>query len=308
MFRVFKFYKVLSILVFFGGFSDQTFAQELEPRLLTTLPVGTNFTAGAYAYTVGDITHVTPDITTINFERHTFLLAYLRSFNFFGMSAKIGAVIPLMSGKYNAIVRGVYQEFSYTGLSDPILKLSFNFIGSPATKMTTFRDYKPNLIAGFSLLVSMPFGQYDKQFFINPGRNSWVVRAQLGIAKYVNQWILECYISTWFISENTAWLGDQTIAYRPLYAIKTHVIRKLIKGAWFSLNAGYGNGNNTSLNNAAYRDDLISTIRLGLTYAKPISEKQSLKIGVQSDIRLAYKYDYTTLVVAYQYRWFDKIN
>lgn len=288
--------------------STVVFAQELEPRVLTTLPTGTNFAVGAYGYTVGDITHKTPGVTTINFKQHTFLLAYLKSFSFFGLSAKIGGILPFSSGTYNAYVGGEYQEFKYNGLSDPKLTFSFNFIGSPATKLADFKTYKPNVLAGFSLLVSMPFGEYQNEFFINPGRNSWVVRPQLGVAKYVGKWILEGYVSTWLISDNTSWLGDNTISFQPLYALKIHAIRSLKKGAWLSFNSGYGYGGRTSLNKAEVRDDEINTLRLSATIAKPIGKKQTIKIALQSDIRMGYKYDFTTLVVAYQYRWFDKMK
>jgi hypothetical protein len=64
-------------------------AQELEPRALTNVPVGTNFVALGYAYAQGNIL-LDPAIPVedLDSKLHTFIGAYVRALDFFGLSSK----------------------------------------------------------------------------------------------------------------------------------------------------------------------------------------------------------------------------
>jgi hypothetical protein len=282
-----------------------SYSQQLEPRSLTNLPTGTNFIVGAYGYTSGDISHINEGISSVDFDQNTFLLGYLRSINLFGLASKISVLLPYVSGNYSANLHGDFQSFKFSGISDPRLVLSVNFFGSPVQKLSEFKDYKPNTIAGFSLNIRAPLGQYEKQYFINPGKNNWAFRPQIGISKYKGKWIIEAYFSTLFETPNTEWLGDGKKEFKPLFAMKVHVIRTLKRNSWVTLDLGYGNGGKTTLDDVL-REDPISTIRMGATFAKPITPKHTLKLSGYTDLRFEYKNDFNSIVLSYQYRWFSK--
>lgn len=266
--------------------------------------MGTNFIVGAYGYTAGDISHINEGISNIDFTQNTFLIGYLRSINLFGLSSKISLLLPYAFGNYNADVYGDFQSFTFSGISDPRLVLSVNFFGSPVKKLSEFKGYVPNTIAGFNLNIRAPLGEYDKDYFINPGKNTWGFRPQIGISKYKGKWILEAYFSVLFETPNTEWLGDNKQEFKPIYAMKVHVIRTLKRNSWVTLDLGYGNGGKTTLNDIL-RDDPVSTIRMGATFAKPITPKHTLKLSAFTDFRFEYKNDFNSLVLSYQYRWFS---
>ena len=68
--------------------SQWGFAQELEPRGLTNVPVGTNFAMLGYAYAFGNILFDPAlPLEDVNANTHALVGAYVRSMNFFGMGA-----------------------------------------------------------------------------------------------------------------------------------------------------------------------------------------------------------------------------
>src|SRR6187401_1505447 len=67
--------------------------QDIEPRRWSHLPLGSNFAAGAYAYTTGDIT-LDPvlRIEDAEFDLQTVAGTYIRSFELLGKSARLDLI------------------------------------------------------------------------------------------------------------------------------------------------------------------------------------------------------------------------
>ena len=302
----FKIVLIIPFIYFF--FIEKANAQELEPRAFTNLPIGMNFALVGYAYTQGNLLF-DPALPLENTEAklHTFVGAYVRSINFFGLSGKIDAIVPYGIGDWTGVYTGVDTATSRSGFGDLRIRLSFNFLGSPALKATKFQDYKPGQISGFSIQIIAPTGQYYPDRLINLGTNRWAFKPQWGYAWNYEKWIWEAYFAAWIYTKNNDFWGGNELKLNPLYALKLHSIRKLQKGKWIAFNAGYGIGARGYINDEL-KDNRISTIRITLVYAMPFGRNHTLRIDAKSGIRLEKGPDFNSFAVIYQYRWIKKIK
>lgn len=281
-------------------------AQELEPRSLTNVPVGMNFAAAGYGFATGNILlDPAVPIEDLNGIAHTFLGAYVRAINVFGLSGKIDVIAPYATGNWTGKLNGVDSATSRSGMGDLRFRFAFNYLGAPALKLSEFAGYKPQNISGFSIQITAPTGQYFPEKLINLGSNRWVFRPQWGFSRYINKWILETYVSAWFFTKNSDFFVGRELKQQNLYALKFHAIRSLKKGMWMAFNTGYAFGGK-SIIDGAETDSRISTMRFGFIYALPLGMQHSLKFTAISAIRFEKGSDFDAFAVAYQYRWGGK--
>jgi hypothetical protein len=262
-----------------------------------------NFAVGRYVYIQGNLLF-DPALPLEDTEAklHTFVAAFARSINFFGLSGKIDAVIPYGIGDWTGIYTGIDTATSRSGFGDIRVRLSFNFFGAPALKATEFQEYRPGQISGFSLQIVAPTGQYFPDRLINLGSNRWVFAPQWGYAWNHEKWIWETYVNAWFFTKNNDFWGGSELKSQPLYSVKLHSIRKLNKGKWLALNIGYGNGARGYINEEP-KDNSISTIRISAVYAMPLGKNHTLRFDATSGIRLDKGPDFNSIGLIYQYRW-----
>lgn len=280
--------------------------QELEPRSITNLPFGTNFAAGAYGFAFVN-TKMDPafPIEEIDSRLHSVAAAYVRSINFFGLSSKIDVVLPYIAGHFQGEYQGREVGLSRSGFGDIRMRFSFNFVGGKAMNVKQYQNYSPGFVSGLSFMVMAPTGYYNRDFLINIGANRWVLKSQWGAAQNFEKWIVEGYVGLWLYGENKDFYKGNSLKQEPLVTFKGHVIRSLKNNNWLSFSAGYAMGGNTIINDTP-RDTEISTLRLALMYALPISKTSSLKFSAISGIRFQKGSDYNGLIMTYQYRWLDK--
>lgn len=292
---------LLIILIYLP--SKQIQAQELEPRSLTNLPVGTNFIAAGYSFSKGDIL-LDPafPIEDLNAQLHTFLGAYVRSINFFGLSSKVDVIVPYAFGNWTGFYTGIDTATSRSGFGDIRVRLSVNMLGAPALNGSQFAEYKQKTIFGMSIQVILPIGQYFSEKLINLGSNRFTFKPQIGISHRTGPWILEAYLSGWFFLTNPDFFGGNKLNQNPLMAIKFHTIRSLPKGMWIAGGIGYGIGGQALINNEE-RDSRISALRLGITFAFPFKTYHALKINFNSGFRFEQGPDFDAFGILYQYRW-----
>ncbi|MGB9263484.1 MAG: transporter, partial [Pseudolabrys sp.] len=80
-------------------------AQDAEPRSYTNTPVGLNFLIGGYLYSEGKIAFdPSSSITDAKFQSQTGVLAYVRSFDVAGQSAKFDVILPYSSFSAHGLV------------------------------------------------------------------------------------------------------------------------------------------------------------------------------------------------------------
>jgi len=278
-------------------------AQLLEPRQLTNIPINMNFALVGYGYASGNILlDPSVPIEDLNAKLHTFFAAYLRTIDFFRMSGKLDVVIPYGKGYWDGLLEGNDTSTTRNGFGDPRFRLSFNFSGAPALTMRKFKNYKQETVAGASLQIIAPFGQYDPTKLLNLGSNRWTIRPQLGISKTLDNWILETYLCGWFYTANNDFYGGNTLTQDPLYTIKMHCIYNFKNNMWLAFDFGYALGGITYLNGSEL-DSRISTIRLGADWAYPLDRQNTIKLSFISGIRLERGSDFNGLSISYQYRW-----
>ena len=81
--------------------------QELEPRSYSNTPVGLNFLIAGYGYAQGKIAFdPSLPIADGQFHSSTEILAYVRSFDLWGKSAKVDVILPYSSFSGSALVSG----------------------------------------------------------------------------------------------------------------------------------------------------------------------------------------------------------
>lgn len=219
------------------------YAQELEPHALTNLPVGTNFVVAGYGFASGNVL-MDPSLPLedLDAKMHSFFAAYVRSFNFFGLSAKVDAILPYATGDWYYTYQGNDEYDLSNGFGDARFRLSINFIGAPALKKEAYKDYKPKTIFGYSIQVFVPTGNYKSEQLPNLGSNRWTFKNQLGISHTFNKWIVEGYAAVWLFTANNNFLNGNKLNQDPLFTLKAHVIRSLPKRFWVALGVGYGYG------------------------------------------------------------------
>jgi len=284
-------------------YSSLAGAQSMEPRAYSSVPVGMNFLFLGYAYQHGQVLlDESFPLKDVTITANTAILGYSRSLNVFGRSGMVQMVVPYGwlsgSGTLNEDTRN--REVS--GLVDPAMKFSVNLFGAPALSMEQFKNYRQDTIIGLSLLVSMPFGQYDSSRLVNIGTNRWSFKPELGISKALGRWTLESIAGVTFFTINNNFFGGQTLEQAPIYSFQGHLIYNFQSGIWAALNATYYTGGRTTVNGVE-GDNLQSNWRMGATLAFPLNRNQSIKCYVSRGVQTRTGGDFDLLGILWQYRW-----
>ncbi len=280
-------------------------AQDAEPRSYSNTPIGLNFLIAGALYSQGKLAF-DPDLSVAdaNFHSNTALLAYIRSFDFAGQSAKFDVIVPASSFAARGLVDGQPREREMAGLGDPRFRVSVNLIGAPALSAKDFANYRQDLIVGVSLQVSAPLGQYDSSKLLNLGNNRWSFKPELGISKAVGPWTFELAPSVTFFTDNIDFFGGNNFAQAPFYAVQGHVLYTFRSGAWVALDGVYFSGGRTSLNGIKSDNEQRNT-RAGFTVALPIDRQNSLKLSASTGITTRTGSEFSAVGLAWQYRWGD---
>jgi hypothetical protein len=278
-------------------------AQELEPRSYSNTPVGINFLIAGYAYTEGK-SAFDPSLGVANaqFRANTQVLAYARSLNAWGNSAKFDVILPYSSFSGHALVGGLPREREMTGFGDPRFRFSMNFYGAPALSLQEFSAYRQDVIVGVSLQVAAPLGQYDNSRLLNLGNNRWSFKPELGVSKAWGLWTVELAPSVTIYTDNTDFNNGKTFSQEPLYALQGHVIYNFPSGVWLAFNGLYFNGGRTNVDGVTGNNRQTNS-RAGLTLALPVNRHHSVKLNASTGTSTRTGSDFNAVGIAWQYRW-----
>jgi hypothetical protein len=278
-------------------------AQEAEPRSYSNTPIGLNFLIGGYVYSQGKIAF-DPDLAIANakFNSNAEVLAYIRSFDVWGQSAKFDVILPASSFSAQALVNGQSAERQMSGLGDPRFRLSINLFGAPALSAKDFANYHQDLIVGASLQVSAPLGQYDDSKLLNLGNNRWSFKPELGISKALGPWTFEIAPSVTIFSDNKDFFGGNTFSQAPYYAVQGHLLYNFPSGIWMALDGIYFTGGRTALNGVKSDNEQTNT-RAGFTLALPVDRNNSLKLSASNGVTTRTGSEFSAVGIAWQYRW-----
>lgn len=292
----------LSAFLILSEFSS-VYAQELEPRSYSNIPVGLNFALAGYVYSAGGVLFdPAVPIENANIKIHGSILAYARSVKVGGMSGKVDFVLPYawLSGTADFQGQPVSREVS--GLADPRIRMTVNFVGAPALPLSGFKDYHQNLVIGASLQVYVPVSQYDSDRLVNIGTNRFTFKPELGISKTYKRFFFELAGGAAFYTVNTNFYSGKTRSQAPIGSVQGHVIYTFRGGIWAAMDGNYYWGGTTTLDGVE-GNDLQENSRFGLTFALPVNIHHSLKFNFSTGISTRTGSDFSAVGVVWQYRW-----
>ena len=154
--QVFKYYGFLWVL-FLNAISIS--AQDLEPRSLSSMPIGGNFLLATYGYSAGNIlVDGAIPVEDLDAQLNSVIIAYARSFKLFNKLAKFDAVIPYSFAKFNGKVREIDSTVSRNGFGDPLFRVSMMLVGAKPLNVADFMKAEQEKFKfGVSFIISGQF-------------------------------------------------------------------------------------------------------------------------------------------------------
>jgi hypothetical protein len=278
-------------------------AQDAEPRLYSNTPIGLNFLIAGYIYSQGRLAFdPSLSISDAEYRAHTGAVAYVRSFELLGQSAKVDVIVPFNGFSAQGLVSGRPQERNITGLGDPRFRVSVNLFGAPALSLQEYATYRQDLIVGISLQVSAPLGQYDNARLLNLGGNRWSFRPEIGVSKAWGSWTFELAPSVTFFTDNSDFFNGKRFAQAPLYLVRGSIIHQFSDRLWVSLDGSYFRGARTAVN-GVIGDNEQENVRAGMTVALSLDRQNSIKFNGSTGLYTRTGNEFSIVGVAWQYRW-----
>jgi hypothetical protein len=292
----------LIILAILSGISKLN-AQDLEPRAYTNIPVGLNFVLAGYAYSAGGVVFDPAiPLENANIKIHSTVFAYARSLNIFGLSGKFDMIVPYGWLDGSAEYDGEQVTRTISGLGDPRIRMSVNFIGAPAMPLSGFKDYKQDFIIGAALQIYLPMSQYDPERLVNIGTNRFTIKPELGMSKTLGRLQVELTGGVALYTDNNDFYGGRKRSQAPIGSVQGHLTYNFKRGIWAALDGTYYWGGHTTLEGVE-GEDLQKNTRIGMTVAFPLSIHNSLKLHLSTGVSTRTGSDYDVAGLIWQYRW-----
>ena len=283
-------------------------AQDVEPRALSPAPVGTNVLGAALSGSFGNVLlDKTLPVEDLDGTILGVAPSYTRFFNTFGVTTRLTATVPFVTGTWDAVVKmdpvtPVDTTVDRTGFGDAVLNATVFLVGARAMSREEFRDYRRKTLLGFNLRVKVPVGQYDSGKLVNLGSNRWQVGPALALSHWIGNLSLEAYALVWLFSDNIALLGDNVLSQEALYAFQLNVGYNFNRNLWLSAGVRQTTGGRTTLNGVE-RDDPTKNTRLGLVLGIPIAPRHTLRLVGTTGLHSTAGDDFNTVVAQWVYAW-----
>ena len=278
-------------------------AQELEPGAYWPLPVGLNILTAVNNMSWGALTFDPAlSVEQASARINTSLVAYTRVLSIAGRSANAGVQLPVVGGHVEGLYLGVPTEVGRFGLGDARFRLAVNLYGAPAMAPKDFAGYRMRTIVGVSVSVAAPLGQYDNTKVINLGTNRWSVKSELGVARAIGPWVVELMGGVWTFTDNTDFVGGRTREQEHILSTQVHITYRFPKGTWLAGDANFYKGGRTIVDGAPNLD-FQKNSRVGATFSKAFTRRQSLRASVSRGAYTTIGADFTSIAVGYNYAW-----
>ena len=278
-------------LCLFGIFCQQVSAQEIEARMYSNAPIGINFLTGGIAQAKSGSYRLTTEAANIT-----------RIIDVFGQSGRISLLLPYAQLTGSGNIGSQSMNASAEGLSDPVIKVSANLYGAPALSLDEFKTYQQDLIIGASLAASIPWGKYNSDQMLNVGANRSVIQPGIGASQAIGPWRLELAGMATIYTNNTNFMGGNTLSQNPMYSAETHVIYYFENQAWISADATYYMGGQSYVNGMPINGSQENW-RFGSTLSYPINKHNSIRLTGSTGVYSRTNNSYDALGISWQYRW-----
>ncbi len=268
-------------------------AQEIEARLYSNAPINYNFLGVGFT-----------QVTTNKFQLNTELLAYNRTFDFFGQSGKVNVIVPYAQLHGQTTTGSQVISGSSVGLTDPIIRLATNLYGAPALTVDEFKNYRQDLIIGANLSAVLPWGEYNSNQLFNVGANRTFIQPGLGVSQGKGPWRFELSGDATFFSDNNNFYGGNVLSQNPIYSGTGHVIFYFPSTAWLSTDITYYSGGQSFVN-GIQRNNTQENWLFGATFSMPINTNNAIKFHAAEGSFFNQGQNYTMYGVVWQFRWAD---
>ena len=287
------------------GIVTEIQAQSIEPRAYSNAPVGLNFLLVGFQGSRGalDLDPNLP-IEDVNADVDVGIIGYVTTLDVAGNSAKLGLSVPYASVLVDGFVEGVFREREINDFADPSFFFAYNFHGAPALSAKEFGSYRQDLIAGFTVKVTAPLGDYDSDKLINLSTNRWTIRPEIGVSKAIGKWTLETAAAIAYFTDNDDFNNGLKREQDPIYSAQFHVTYTFPGNIWLATSATYYEGGKTTIDSVG-KDDLQKNWRTGVTLALPVDRNHSIKFYGSRGVSTRTGSNFDTLGVAWQFRWGD---
>lgn len=278
-------------------------AQELEPGAYWPLPKGLNIATIVASVNWGDVAFepsLPVDDAAATISTTAFVLT--RAFGVGGRSANAAVVLPVVGGHLEGRYLGEFTEVDRFGVGDPKLKFAVNLFGAPAMTPSEFAAYRQRLIAGVSVTVMPPLGQYDSSRLINLGTNRWSFKPEVGLARTYGKWVVELMVGGWFFTDNDNFAGGRTREQAPVVAMQVHVTHRFTPMMWLAADANFFAGGRTTIDGRPNLD-LQRNSRIGATFSKALDRHQAIRASVSRGAYTTIGADFTSMALGYNYAW-----
>ncbi len=303
----YKYFIITIVSSYFSIASINCYAQDLEPRFLSSVPLKTNYSGIVYGYSSGDILLNSQQIEVLNAKLNSIAVFYGHSFKIFNKPAKYDVVLPYAFGKLNALVSQVDSTVYKNGFIDPTIRVSVILIGDQALNLKEFaqRGVKKFKL-GTAFKVKAPLGRYDDTKLINLGANRWAFQLKVA-ASYqpAKKIILELHVDSWFFTENSSFFNVNMLTQKPLFTTQLHIAYLFNPKFWISGSIGQVAYGETSINGIE-QDNNQENSRYGFTASHKIGKLGSLKFALTNGLYTGSGANFTTALLGYSFVWFGK--
>ncbi|MEN9901347.1 MAG: hypothetical protein RL651_11 [Pseudomonadota bacterium] len=274
-------------------FAGAVQAQEIEARLYSNAPINYNFLGVGFT-----------QVTTNKFQLNTEVLAYNRTFDFFGQSGKVNLIVPYAQLHGHTTTGSQVISGSSVGLTDPIIRLATNLYGAPALSVEEFKHYQQDLIIGANLSAALPWGEYNSNQLFNVGANRSFIQPGLGVSQGKGPWRFELSGDATFFSNNNNFYGGNVLSQNPIYSGTGHVIYYFPSTAWLSTDITYYSGGQSFVN-GMQKNNAQENWLFGATFSMPINTNNAIKFHAAEGSFFNQGQYYTMYGVVWQFRWAD---
>lgn len=259
--------------------------------MYSNAPIGINFITGGIAQAKSGSYKLTTEAINVT-----------RIVDVFGQSGRISLLLPYAQLTGSGSIGSQSMNASAEGLSDPVVKVSANLYGAPALSLDEFKSYQQDLIIGASLAASIPWGKYNSDQMLNVGANRSVIQPGIGASQAIGPWRLELAGMATIYTNNTSFMGSNTLSQNPMYSTESHVIYYFQNTAWISADATYYMGGQSYVNGMPVSGSQENW-RFGSTLSYPINKHNSIRLTGSTGIYSRTNNSYDAIGISWQYRW-----
>ncbi len=266
--------------------SERVLAQGDGPRAYQILPDGTNIVALYGIFTNGN---QSLDPGTIiqgsDIDVNLGVLQYIHTISVGGKQAALFGVLPFGEVKGSIDLPGSTFSGRSSGIGDFQLGSIFGLIGTPALPIKEYSTLQPGFTLGVLGKLFIPTGEYDDNKLFNLGANRWAVQIGVPMTYYLGTSFIDPSLLTFELLPSVFLYGDNddlsnanTREQDPLFNLEEHITWNLNKMIWFSADALYTYGGETTTDGVKGRDTQ-SAFFLGGTVNFTLSRSVSLQLS-----------------------------